>query len=46
MSKINTAFDFFGALTACDEHRAELLEIDNSLQGLTIKQDGLALLTR
>ncbi len=45
-NKIKTASDLFGVLVVCDEHRAEVLEFANILQGLTIKQDGLALLTR
>ncbi len=45
-SKINPASYLLGALAVCDEHRAELLEFVNILQGLTIKQDSLVLLTR
>ncbi len=45
-SKINPASYLFGALAVCDEHRAEVLEFVHILQGLTLKQDSLALLTR
>ncbi len=45
-SKINSASDFLGALAVCDEHRAGVLEFVNILQELTIKPDGLAVLTR
>ncbi len=44
--KINPASYLIGALAVCDELRAEVLEFLNTLQGLTIKQDSLALLTR
>ncbi len=40
--KIKSASNLFGALAVSDKHRAEFVNI---LQGLTIKQDGLALLT-
>ncbi len=43
-SKINPASDFLGAPTVYDKHQAEVLEFVSILQGLTIKQDGLALL--
>ncbi len=46
MSNVNPASDLLGALAACDEHLAEVLEFVNILQGLTIKQDILALFTR
>ncbi len=46
MIKINPASHLLGALVVCDEQRAEVLEFVNILQGLTIKQDSLALLTR
>ncbi len=46
MSKINPASDLLGALAVCDEHRAEIPEFVHIIQGLTIKQDSLALLTR
>ncbi len=45
-SKINPASYLLGALAVCDEHRAEVLKSFNILQGLTIKQDSLALLPR
>ncbi len=45
-SKINPASDLLGALAVCDEHRAEVVELVNTLQRLSIKHDGLALLTR
>ncbi len=35
-----------GALAVCDGHQVEVLEFVHILQGLTIKQDSLALLTR
>ncbi len=41
-AKINSTSDLFGALVVSDKHRAEFVNI---LQGLAIKQDGLALLT-
>ncbi len=44
-SKNSTCFEHVGALAVCDEHRAEVLEFINTFQGLTIKQDNLALLT-
>ncbi len=37
--------DLLGAVAVCDEHRANVLEFFHILQGLTIKQDNLALLT-
>ncbi len=46
MSKINPASDLLGTLDVCEEHRAEVLEFFHITQGLTIKQDSLALLTR
>ncbi len=42
---INLTSDLFGFQAVCDEHRAELFDIVNILQGLTIKQIGLELLT-
>ncbi len=42
--KINSASYFLDALAVYDEHRAEVLEFVNIVQGLTIKQNGLALL--
>ncbi len=45
-SKINPASDLPSALAVCSEHRAEVLEFVNIFQGLTIRQDSLALLTR
>ncbi len=45
-SKINPASDLLGALVVFDEHQAEVLEFVNIHQGLTIKEDGLVLLTR
>ncbi len=44
--KINPVSDLFGSLAVGDEYRAEVLEFVNTLQGLTIRHDGLALLTR
>ncbi len=44
-SKINLASDLLGALTVCYEHQVEALECVNFHQGLTIRQDGLVLLT-
>ncbi len=44
--RISTVSDIFSALAICDEHRSEVLEFVKILQGLTIKQEGLALLTR
>ncbi len=46
MSKINPASDLLVALVVCEEHRAEVLESVHILQGPTIKQHGLVLLTR
>ncbi len=43
---INHASGLLGALAVCDKYQAEVLEFVNILQGLTIKQDSLALLTR
>ncbi len=45
-SKINPASYLLGVLVVCDEHRAKILEFVLILQGLTIKQDSLVLLTR
>ncbi len=46
MGQVNTASELFDTLTICDEHRIEVLELFNFPQGLTFKQDGLALITR
>ncbi len=46
MIKINPASDLLVALAVCEEHRAEVLESVHNLLGPTIKQYGLALLTR
>ncbi len=43
--KIGPARDLFGVLVACDENSNEVYELVNILQWLTVKQDGLALLT-
>ncbi len=45
-ARLISASDLLGALGVCDEHRFEVLEFINILQGLIIKQDNLALLTR
>ncbi len=45
MGQINPASGLFGTLAVCDEHRIEALEFENIFYWLTIKQDGLALLT-
>ncbi len=44
--KINPVSDLLGALAVCDEHRAQVIEFVNIIQGLAIKRDGLALLAR
>ncbi len=42
---MNPASDPLGALVVCDEHQDEVLEFVSILQGLTITQNGLTLLT-
>ncbi len=44
--RVNPDSDCFSLLIFCDEHRAEVLETANIIQRLTIKQDGVPLLTR
>ncbi len=44
--KVNPASDLFDAMAVCDEQRINVLELVNTLQWPTIKQDGLALVTR
>ncbi len=44
--KINPASDLSGGLSVSDEDRTEVFKLATTLQWLTIKQAGLALLTR
>ncbi len=46
IGRVNPDSDCFSLLIFCDENRAEVLETANIIQRLTIKQDGVALLTR
>ncbi len=44
--KVNPASVLFGVLAVCDENRTEVLKHANFLQWLTVKKEGLALLTK
>ncbi len=44
-SMINPDSDVFGVLSVCDENKTEVFGLVSTIQWLTIKQAGLALLT-